>query len=278
MSESGCDDGGGYADGDTDTDAEVESKEEIEPGAEATTEPETGTGDAPGASDLSADATDTNVTNTTDARDRTDTTDATDAGDGTEEPVEVGDSRQKRVKVVDRSGESTEHVEVYLRHATDEFVVSRNDSFLDGETTRYRKAELARVEIAQHHSVCFITTATVGEGETLDSLRGFRDDALRRTPVGRALVGVYYRVSPPIARTLSRHPTARTTRLVRRLVTRSGTLARRRSDASSRGYQGVLALALVVIYVLGVSCALAGHLLIRLRESVVRTASVGSDA
>ena len=194
------------------------------------------------------------------------------------EPTGVGDDREKYVEVLARSGERTEHFESYLRHTTEAFLVSTDDSFPADRTTRYAKADLLRVEITQHHSLCFITTATMGNGETLDSLRTFRDDVLRSTPPGRALVGVYYRLSPPIARTLSRHPTARTTRLVRRLVTRSGTLARRRSDASSRGYRGVLALALVVIYVLGVSCALAGHLLIRLRESVVGTASVGSDA
>ncbi|PSP72038.1 hypothetical protein BRC86_13540 [Halobacteriales archaeon QS_3_64_16] len=191
-------------------------------------------------------------------------------GDGdreSEEPAGVGDDREKYVEVLTRSGEYAEHFESYLRHTTEAFLVSTDDSFPTAETTHYAKANLLRVEITQHHSVCFITTATTGDGETLDSLRTFRDDVLRSTAPGRALVGVYYRLSPPVARTLSRHPTARTTRSVRRLVEYSGSLERRRQDASSRSYRRVLAVVLTLVYAFGMCRALAGHVLIGLRES-----------
>lgn len=191
-----------------------------------------------------------------------------------DDAVEVGDNRQKYVEIVERSGERTEHVQVYLRHATDEFVVSSDDDFPPTETTRYPKTDLLRVEVAQQHSTCFITTATVGESDTLDVLRGFRDDVLRRTRGGDSLVGLYERVSPPVARTLSRHPTARTTELVRWLVTRSAALERRRREAGSRPYRGVLALVLVGVYLLGVCCALCGHGVIRLGERFGRLAPV----
>lgn len=191
-----------------------------------------------------------------------------------EGPVEVGDDREKHVQVTERSGERTEHAQVYLRHTTDEFVISSDDSFPADETTRYSKADLLRVEVAQQHSTCFITTATVGESETLDLLRGFREGVLRRTRAGRRLVGVYERVSPPIAHTLSRHPTARTTRLVRRLVAFSGALVDRRNGVSSRPYRGALSLVLTFIYLVGVCCALAGHTAIRLCESITGTQSV----
>jgi subtilisin len=183
------------------------------------------------------------------------------------EPTGVGDDREKYVEVLARSGERTEHFESYLRHTTEAFLVSTDDSFPADRTTRYAKADLLRVEITQHHSLCFITTATMGNDETLDSLRTFRDDVLRSTPLGRALVGVYYRLSPPIARTLSRHPTARTTRSVRQLVEYSGSLERRRQDASSRFHRRVLAVVLTLVYAFGVCRALAGHVAIGLRES-----------
>jgi subtilisin len=211
---------------------------------------------------VDADANDSTVD--TDSRNETDSEGSGDR-EG-EEPAGVGDDREKYVEVLARSGERTEHFESYLRHTTEAFLVSAEDSFPADRTTRYAKANLLRVEITQHHSLCFITTATTGDGETLDSLRTFRDDVLRSTAPGRALVGVYYRLSPPVARTLSRHPTARTTRSVRRLVEYSSSLERRRQDASSRSYRRVLAVVLTLVYTFGVCRALAGHVLIGLHK------------
>jgi hypothetical protein len=180
----------------------------------------------------------------------------------------VGGPREKHVAVVRASGERHEHGDVYLRHATDAFYVSPEPSFPEGETTRYRKAELAGVEITQHHAACFITTATAGEGPTLDALRGFRDDALARSVPGRALVRLYYAVSPPVARTLSRHPAARTTRTVSRLVARCGDLARRRAARDSPVERVVLSTLLTLLYVVGMAVSLGGHLAIRAGERV----------
>ena len=197
---------------------------------------------------------------------------------GDQGPVEVGDNREKYVTITERSGERTEHDKVYLRHTTGEFVISSDDSFPSTETTRYPKADLLRVEIAQHHSTCFITTAAVGKGETLDSLRAFRDDVLRPTAAGSALVDVYERISPPIAYTLRTHPTARTTRLVRWLVTHSSTLSRRREATSKGSHRRALALTLTLVYLFGICCALGGHIWIRLRESFAETLSAESTA
>jgi hypothetical protein len=180
---------------------------------------------------------------------------------------EVGDGRLKHVRVVTASGKRIEHGEVYLRHADDEFVVSPDDEFPPADTTRYPKADLLRVEVTQHHAGCFITTATAGEGPTLAALRGFRDDALARTPPGRALVGVYYRTSPPVARTLERHPDSRTARVVRRLVERCGGLARRRERSESGLARFVLSVLLTALYVLGMVVAVVGHGGIRAGET-----------
>ena len=42
--------------------------------------------------------------------------------------------------------------------------------------------------------------------EEIEILREFRDEYLLTNPLGQALVGVYYRVSPPIAEFITEHP------------------------------------------------------------------------
>lgn len=58
---------------------------------------------------------------------------------------------------------------------------------------------------------CFIATAVFGQDafETSE-LRRFRNRHLKRTAVGRALIRLYERTSPPLARWLARHPVAAT--------------------------------------------------------------------
>lgn len=191
-------------------------------------------------------------------------------GAGDEDIEGVGDQREKHVTVVTNSGERIEHGDVFLRHATDAFLVSPDAEFPPGETDRYRKVDLRRVEITQHHAACFITTAAAGEGPTLDALRGFRDDALGSTPVGRGLVGLYYAVSPPVAATLDRHPDGVTARSVRWLVERCGDLARRREDSESAPGRLLLTGLLTLSYAVGLLAALVGHIVIRAGETVER--------
>ena len=179
-------------------------------------------------------------------------------------PDVVGDGREKHVHVVTQAGDRRDHGNVYLRHSTTVFFVSPDESFPEETTTHYEKSRLTRVEVTQHHSMCFITTATAGEVE-LDALRGFRDATLVRSSPGRALVTIYEAVSPPIATTLARHPHGVTTRLVRRLVRFCAMLARRQKHASPPAHTALSAL-LVVLYVSGVGCAALGHTVIRLRE------------
>jgi hypothetical protein len=56
--------------------------------------------------------------------------------------------------------------------------------------------------------VCFIATAAYGTpmAEEIQILREFRDEYLITNPLGQALVGLYYRVSPPIAEFITEHP------------------------------------------------------------------------
>jgi hypothetical protein len=57
-------------------------------------------------------------------------------------------------------------------------------------------------------SRCCIATAAYGSpmAKELEILRDFRDEYLMTNVVGRALVDVYYRVSPPIAEFITEHP------------------------------------------------------------------------
>lgn len=172
----------------------------------------------------------------------------------------VGDGREKHVTLVTRGGERHEQGDVYVRHATDAWLVSPERDFPPGVTDRFPKADLRKVEVTQHHAACFITTATVGSGTTLDSLRGFRDDALASNPAGRGLVGLYYAVSPPVAQTLERHPESRTAGTVRRLVRVCGDLADARAEADGAARRFALTTALTMLYAVGLVAAVAGHL------------------
>jgi hypothetical protein len=67
-------------------------------------------------------------------------------------------------------------------------------------------------------SGCFIATACYGsaEAQPVKTLRLFRDRRLMPSPIGAALVAIYYRLSPPVAEMLRSRPWAR--RLVIRLL------------------------------------------------------------
>jgi len=58
---------------------------------------------------------------------------------------------------------------------------------------------------------CFIATAAYGThlSQEVEVLRQFRDEFLITNPAGRALVAIYYKLSPPLARFISRHRTLR---------------------------------------------------------------------
>jgi subtilisin len=115
---------------------------------------------------------------------------------------------------------------------------------------------------------CYITTATAGESPTLDSLRRFRDESMAATPLGRGLVRLYYAVSPPVARTLERHPESRTTTAVRRVVETSAALSDEQEATDSRVASASLGVLLTTLYVVGILLGVGGHVGIDLREKL----------
>ena len=56
---------------------------------------------------------------------------------------------------------------------------------------------------------CFIATAAYGSylDSHVDTLRSFRDQYLETNPIGSAFVSLYYKVSPPMADFIEKHPT-----------------------------------------------------------------------
>jgi hypothetical protein len=59
---------------------------------------------------------------------------------------------------------------------------------------------------------CFIATAAYSTpmAEEIQILREFRDEYLLTNPLGRALIDLYYKVSPPIAEFITEHPVLKT--------------------------------------------------------------------
>jgi subtilisin family serine protease len=113
---------------------------------------------------------------------------------------------------------------------------------------------------------CFITTATADDTETLDSLRRFRDDSMTATPVGKGLVGLYYRISPPIARTLDRHPDSTEATVTRKLVDLCASLSDTQAETDSRVKSITLGVVLTVLYIVGIVVGALGHVSLRTRE------------
>lgn len=75
-------------------------------------------------------------------------------------------------------------------------------------------------EAASGDSRCFIASAVYGpDAWQTNALRQYRDRRLKPTIVGRILISIYYRMSPPLAQHLRTKPaTSVTRRAARRLV------------------------------------------------------------
>lgn len=175
-------------------------------------------------------------------------------------PGFIGDRREKFVRITLGPGEEIEHSDVFFFISAGEFVISSDESHTD--TIHYDITEVSRVEVIQHHTACFITTAVAGNDEVLNSLRSFRDNSMEQTAFGTTLLQVYDTVSPPISRTLAAHPDSKLTHIVRGLVHRCASIADTRRQRDSSLERRLLSISLGLLYITGLLLGLCVHLLL----------------
>lgn len=125
-------------------------------------------------------------------------------------------------------------------------------------------------ETDEEMEFCFVTTATAGDTATLDSLRRFRDESMATTPVGRGLVGLYYRVSPPVARSMARNPDSTEAAATRGLVDRCANLSDRQAETDSPVGAAMLGCLLTALYLVGLVVGILGHASLQAREALGR--------
>jgi len=120
-----------------------------------------------------------------------------------------------------------------------------------------------RIVAQESDTECFITTATTQSVRTLESLRRYRDDWLTTTWLGELLVDIYYKISPPIANTLKKHPSSVPARVTRSLVEHCGSLSDRQQKTDSRVKSAAFGVMLLMLYIVGIVMGMVGHLLLQ---------------
>ncbi len=85
-----------------------------------------------------------------------------------------------------------------------------DEGFKDGLSSP-RCCPKCRAKVADKFFItsgCFIATAVYGDYDSTEvkMLRAFRDNHMQNSMVGRAIVQIYYKISPPIADKLVKYP------------------------------------------------------------------------
>jgi hypothetical protein len=93
------------------------------------------------------------------------------------------------------------------RHFSDGLAMVKASTLGGGSSPSARSVRSSKTSQSTKKDGCFIVTAVYGSYNAPEvlTLRNFRDDVLLASNVGRALVKLYYILSPPVARLLNAH-------------------------------------------------------------------------
>lgn len=130
-------------------------------------------------------------------------------------------SATRVVSVVDGDGytllKDVDYEVVHIDGASADLVIyGRNGDYLSRKLRSFGQQVVLTVDFnvgqdgtftVRSLSPCFIATAAYGSpmAEEIGVLRAFRDKYMLTNPVGQALVGLYYRNSPPVAQFITEH-------------------------------------------------------------------------
>jgi len=120
------------------------------------------------------------------------------------------------IRIYDTVAKNTDR----LDHAIDQLILFAPQSTINPQLVRDAAHYLGQVKhpeqfrkIERHFGIkrkglCFIATSAFGSEEdpTVQTLRAFRDQKLRKHPLGRTFISTYNAVSPPIARWMDKNP------------------------------------------------------------------------
>lgn len=162
--------------------------------------------------------------------------------------------------------DDTAVVEVEIEEEFELLGETAEETSTDEVLTAEEDGDWLVVAVESEDEECFITTATARDHQTLQSLRRYRDDWLTATWPGERLADVYYKISPPIARSLQKHPSSTPARATRTLVERCAALSNRQRETDSRVKGSLLGVTLLFLYVIGILTGLFGHLWLRASE------------